>query len=252
LPGRSNAPRMDGLELSWGNGPVIVALTQAIAETRGFGRILANGSQAAAKALNKGFEYLQVVRGMEFPMHDPKFTPGYGRTYQADPTPGRHVKPGRWYIEQMGMDDEEKYNFLDTGDSDKKASFAIELAYITGTCEFIRMTGMLDTTMNYMEAVTGWPFGEQEREAASWRSLNIRQAFNVREGILPEDSVLPGRVTGNPPPDGGPNEGRQTDVQALVRNFYQAMEWDEETGKPSRASLERLGGFDDVIRDLYG
>jgi aldehyde:ferredoxin oxidoreductase len=241
----------DGLELTWGNGPAIVALTQAIVENRGFGRILANGSQAAAKTLNKGFEYLQVVRGMEFPMHDPKFTPGYARTYQTDPTPGRHVKPGLWYIQQMGMEDELKYDFKDTGEADKKASCAIELTYITGTCEFIRMTGMIDSSMKMMEAVTGWPFSEQEREAASLRSLNIRQAFNLREGILPKDSVLPARVVGNPPPVGGPNEGKVIDTQALAHNFYQAMEWDEETGKPSRASLERLGGFEDVIHDLY-
>ena len=241
----------DGLELSWGNGPVIVALTQAIAETRGFGRILANGSQAAARTLNKGFEYLQVVRGMEFPMHDPKCTPGYARTYQADPTPGRHVKPGIWYLQQFGMEDEFLSKYPGPGEADKKASCALELLYITGTCEFLRMTGMLDSTMNMVEAVTGWPFDEQVREAASLRSFNMRQAFNVREGILPKDSVLPARMVGNPPPGGGPNEGKQIDAETLARNFYQAMEWDEESGKPSRASLERLGGFEDVIQDLY-
>jgi hypothetical protein len=30
------------------------------------------------------------------------------------------------------------------------------------------------------------------------------------------------------------------------------MNWDEETGKPSRESLESLGGLDDVVQDLYG
>jgi hypothetical protein len=41
------------------------------------------------------------------------------------------------------------------------------------------------------------------------------------------------------------------DADALAHNFYKAMEWNEVTGKPSRASLERLGGFEDAIKDLY-
>jgi aldehyde:ferredoxin oxidoreductase len=241
-----------GLELKWGNGPAIVALTQAIAENKGFGKVLANGSRNAARVLKRGFEYLVEVRGMELPMHDPKFTPGYARTYQVDPTPARHVKPGIWYIQQMGMEDEQKYNYTGSGEADKKASLALELVYIAGACEFIRMTGMLDTLMKTLEAITGFPFGEAEREAASLRSLNIRQAFNLREGILPKDSVLPGRVVGNPPATEGPNEGKHVDADLLVHNFYQAIEWNLETGKPSKESLETLGGFKDVIKDLYG
>ena len=30
------------------------------------------------------------------------------------------------------------------------------------------------------------------------------------------------------------------------------MDWDAETGKPSRQSLEALGGMEDVIQNLYG
>jgi aldehyde:ferredoxin oxidoreductase len=240
----------DGIELKWGNGAAIVSLTQSIADGRGFGRILMNGSQFAARTLNKGYEYLQVVRGMELPLHDPKLFPGYARTYQVDPTPGRHVKPGLAYL-QMGMDDEVRYDYLNTGEADKKASCNIEMAYISGACEFLRIPGLLDLLMQMMEVITGWPFGEAEREAASLRSLNMRQVFNLREGILPKDSVLPGRAIGNPPFKSGLHEGRQVDASALSRNFHQVMEWDEITGKPSRKLLERLGGFDDVIQDLY-
>ena len=106
--------------------------------------------------------------------------------------------------------------------------------------------------MRLMEAVTGWNYSEQERMEASLRSLNMRQSFNLREGILPKDATIPRRVIGDPPQKTGPNEGKTVDAEALKRNFFQAMEWDLETGKPSRKSLEQLGGFDDVIRDLYG
>ena len=247
--GLLTATETDGLELKWGNGPAIVAMTQAIAENKGFGKVLANGSRAAAKALNRGFDYLVEVRGIELPMHDPKYNPGYGRTYVTDPVPGRHVKPGPWYL-TMSMPDEEKYSF--SADFDRKATLALELAYINGTCDFFKFIGNLDLAMQITEAVTGLPFGEAEREAASMRSLNIRQAFNVREGILPKDSVLPARAAGNPPPIAGPQKGRTIDIDRMIHDWYLAMEWDPESGKPSKASLERLGGFRDVIRDLYG
>ena len=52
------------------------------------------GSAGAAEKLGKGFEYLQTVKGIELPMHDPRFAPGYARTYKSDPTPARHVKGG--------------------------------------------------------------------------------------------------------------------------------------------------------------
>ncbi len=55
----------DGLELKWGNGPAIIAMTEAIAENRGFGKVLAKGSREAARVLNRGFDYLVEVRGIE-------------------------------------------------------------------------------------------------------------------------------------------------------------------------------------------
>jgi hypothetical protein len=37
-----------------------------------------------------------------------------------------------------------------------------------------------------------------------------------------------------------------------VREYFQSMEWDPETGRPSRDRLERLGGLEGLSADLYG
>jgi aldehyde:ferredoxin oxidoreductase len=71
----------EGIELTWGNAEAIVALTQAIADQTGFGKVLALGSAGAANKLGKGAQYLQTVRGIELPMHDPRYSPGFARTY---------------------------------------------------------------------------------------------------------------------------------------------------------------------------
>lgn len=241
----------DGIKLNWGNAQAIVAMTQAIADQTGFGKILALGSEGAAKKMGKGFEYLQTVKGIELPMHDPKFAPGFARTYQFDPTPGRHVKGGSG-MPQMNDKTGAKYEFSKSGARDMTATIGNEVMQVAGACMFYAFTGQRDYPSRALEAVTGWPFDPAVQKETMMRVMNMRLAFNLREGQKPSDFVLPPRSVGEPAQSQGPLSGITIDHKTLARNFFSAMEWDEETGKPSRQSLEALGGMDDVIRDLYG
>ncbi|NLN07473.1 MAG: hypothetical protein GX167_07635 [Firmicutes bacterium] len=116
---------LDGIDLTWGNGEAIVALTQKIADQEGCGAVLAHGSAYAAKKWGKGSEYLQVASGIELPMHDPRLGPGLARTYQYDPTPGRHVKGGIGLPQVFGAFPD-KYDFSNTGKMDVAATAAQE------------------------------------------------------------------------------------------------------------------------------
>ncbi len=240
----------EGLELTWGNSKDIVAATQSMADQTGFGRVLALGSSAAASKLNRGFQYLQTVRGIELPMHDPRLAPAYARTYQLDPTPARHTKGGLW-LWQAQQPAEKRYIYDDTGDADRNMTAALEFLDMAGMCQFIYFPGVFDAAMELMEAATGLTFGKEERMATVTRALHLRQAFNLREGLSFKDYVLPDRATGRPPQETGPTAGVTINNQTLADNFCEAVDWDKTTGKPSRQSLERLGGMDDVIFDLY-
>jgi aldehyde:ferredoxin oxidoreductase len=75
-------------------------------------------------------------------------------------------------------------------------------------------------------------------------------AFNLREGINPiEDFKMPGRVIGHPPVKSGPQKGVEIDLNTMVREYLQAMDWDQMTFKPSRRRLEQLG-LEDVAEVL--
>jgi aldehyde:ferredoxin oxidoreductase len=237
----------DGLELTWGNAAAIVAATQALADSTGFGAVLALGSQGAAEKLGKGHEYLQTVRGIELPMHDPRFLPGLARTYQYDPTPARHVKGG-FGFSQMGMGPE-KYQTEGSGPGDVQQTGFTEMVNCAGFCLFIVWAGGAGQVFPLVEAVTG--FDAQTVQTAAVRILTMRHAFNVREGLKPGDFQMPSRSVGKPPQETGPNAGGTVDNEALGDNFFAALGWDRATGKPSRQALEQLGGMDDVIRDLY-
>ncbi len=241
---------LDGLELSWGNGEAVVELVRKMAEREGCGAVLANGSAYAAATWGKGAEYLQTASGIELPMHDPRFAPGYARTYQYDPTPGRHVKGGLGILHQTGQI-ENKYDYTGTGDADLQNTVNQEIINCAGFCNFRDMIIPAEVIDEFISAITGLDFGPEERQATGLRILNLRQAFNLREGIRPADLTISDRAVGNPPLQAGPLEGVTIDSELLFRNFYQAAGWDLQTGKPSEAALQKLGHLDEVIKDLY-
>jgi aldehyde:ferredoxin oxidoreductase len=78
----------------------------------------------------------------------------------------------------------------------------------------------------------------------------IRQAINVQEGLRPKDFKMPGRTVGDPPLKEGPTATITVDVNTMVFEYYRAMDWDLETGKPSKKKLPELG-LEDVARELW-
>lgn len=245
--GAITAQDTGGVELTWGNGPAIVEMTQAIAENRGFGAVLALGSAGAAAKLGRGSEYLQTVRGIELPMHDPRLGPGLARTYQFDPTPARHVKGGVGLM-QLSMGPE-KYNPEGSGTGDVQATVFQELMNAAGLCMFFAYGSDASLVMPLIEAASGLDM--QKQLAAGMRILTLRHAFNLREGLIPADFILPPRSIGRPPLTEGPLAGVSVPAEALADNYFAALDWDRATGRPSLQALENLGGLEMVIQDLY-
>jgi aldehyde:ferredoxin oxidoreductase len=243
----------EGIELTWGNAEAIVALTQAIAEQKGFGKFLALGSAKAAEKIGKGHEYLQTVRGIEIPMHDPRFSPAFARTYQYDPTPGRHVKGGLG-IPDFRSPNEVKYGYGDRGTMDVGVTCNTEILNTSGFCTFSGFCMPPGTAIRLIQAVTGWDFQQEDVLKTGKRIMNMRHAFNLREGQKPTDNecALPKRCVGEPPQTEGPVKGITVDYRKLSTHFCESIGWDKETMIPTRQSLENLGGMEDVIHDLYG
>ncbi len=82
------------------------------------------------------------------------------------------------------------------------------------------------------------------------RILNLRHAFNLREGINPNERNMPGRLVGQPPQTQGPLAGKSIDADAKTAAFLAERDWDPISFKPSKEKLLQLG-LDDVAEDLY-
>ncbi len=243
---------LDGIDLRWGDGEAIVAIMEKMAKGEGVGAILANGSQYAAKYFGKGEEYLQTASGIELPMHDPRFAPGLARTYKYDPTPGRHVKGGLGSVQMIGAEERDKYDYRNTGDMDLKLTASTEVMNASSLCYFGGMFMPLEAQNEYIEAITGIKFDEETSFLTGLRILNMRHAFNVREGIRPKDLTISDRAIGRPPLKEGPLANVTIDIDLLAKNFFEKAQWDLETGKPSLEILKKLGGLEEVVNDLYG
>ena len=109
-----------------------------------------------------------------------------------------------------------------------------------GVCEFGPMTALLPM-IEYINAVTGWDLSADEYFEIGERILSLRKAFNVREGIKPDDTRLHDRAIGKNPLKQGPLKGITIDIDNLQTQFFNAVGWDIDTGGPTEAKMKELG-----------
>ena len=240
---------LDGIDLKWGNSEAIVAMAKKICDYEGIGVVLNEASRQAAKTLGKGEEYLCEASGIEIPHHCARCNPAMARTFQFDPTPGRHVKGGRGAA--LGFAPPEvKYVYEDTGEADVVGTVKAEFDNLSGFCHFAFLQGG-DTKYKYFDAVLNHEYTPQEHRKLGQRSFAIRAAFNIRDGMRRKDYTISDRNIGIPPMNGGPLDGVTIPTDKLADNFFEAMGWISETGVPTKEFLENIGGMDDVAKDFY-
>ncbi|MBU3948008.1 MAG: aldehyde ferredoxin oxidoreductase family protein [Proteobacteria bacterium] len=235
---------LDGIDLKWGNAEAVVEITQKIADQKGCGKVLAQGSAGAAKIWGKGTEYLVTFSGIEPGMHDPRLQPGVARTFQYDPTPGRHCKGGGGLSGIAPSDS--SYGQVDVG-----GTCHMEILNASGFCMFSMFASPPGSLPAYIEAVTGMHFTEQEVYQTGLRILTMRHVFNLREGLVPVDIQIPVRIMGEPPLKEGPTAGVTVDHKMMGKKFFAALGWDLKTGKPEQSALEAMEDMAEVVRDLY-
>jgi aldehyde:ferredoxin oxidoreductase len=128
-----------------------------------------------------------------------------------------------------------------------------EIFNTSGLCIFGGFSMPQDAAIRFIAAATGWDFKGEDVLQTGKRIMNMRYAFNLREGQKPTDdeNAIPHRCVGEPPLKEGPLKSVTVDHKKLAAHFSESMGWDEETLIPTRESLENLGGMEDVIRDLY-
>jgi aldehyde:ferredoxin oxidoreductase len=246
---------LDGIDVRWGNGEAALALTIKMGRGEGCGEWLRHGSARAAAHVGKGSDSFAVhVHGQEPAYHDTRFTSLMGVTYIADPTPGRHTAGtaswnetfnARFPIPNAVAPKEVTVGWKTTegkGVAQAHFSNAHQVMNGLGLCMFTNLTGGLPW-LDLVNALTGWGMNERELLAAGERIQNLRNAFNVREGLKPSEFAPHPRMLGQG--DGnlqsGPLKGVTVPLAELKDDYYRAMGWNPETGRLARSRADALG-----------
>lgn len=256
-----------GLELNWGNGHAILRLVEMIVQREGIGDTLADGVKRAAEKIGRGADRFAVhCGGVEAPMHDPKFDPGFMLSYCCEPTPGRHTIASYQYLDLQHLEGQfskakkvpplttrkERFRYDNKGDALAVDSFYKMVVDCAGACLFGTQVGGPIPLCDWMNAVTRWDLSADEYLLAGERVHLLRHAFNVREGLNPARDFRPHpRLCGEPPLAHGPGRGVTIEFDTLARSYYTAMNWDPETGRPTPERLKSLG-LHEVGEALYG
>jgi len=240
-----------GLKLGWGKSEEITKLTEMIINREGFGDILADGVKKASEKIGNGSEKFAIhAGGQEISMHDSRLDPGFAVAYQCEPTPGRHTTASYLYANLYGV----KKKFPETrrmlrrakGRESKKLNllaagiYYAQLLNGSGMCIFGSLSSSFPI-VDYLNAVTGWDLSADEYLRTGERILNIRKAFNVREGLKAEDQKLNDRAVGNPPLQKGPLKAVTIDIKNLEKEFFKIVGWSYPSGGPTPSKMKELG-----------
>jgi len=240
-----------GIEMTWGNHKSLVAMMEKMAKREGFGDVLADGVKIAAEKIGKGAgEYAIHIHGQEVPGHSPVAGLHWPATYIANATPGRHTQGSEGFSQEL-MPEYEPGSISGRGQAHRVGTRQQHVIMCTGTCLFVN--GALPSYYiieEFMRAITGWDITLDELLVAGERIENVRQAFNIREGINLLNFEVSGRILGKPPHKVGPLAGITVDADTAVREYIVAMDWDPVTARPSEKKLRELG-LDDIAQEFY-
>lgn len=238
-----------GLDLSFGNAEAIVEMTKQIADRKGFGELLGEGSYRAAEELGgDAMYYVMHVKKMELAACGVRASKGESLSHMISARGADHLRPFASVIEAFGYTEEElginekQSPFVDTGKH--WVTPFMELSMLTnllGVCLFASITLAVkgSSWTGLYNAATGSDLSFEEMMKCSERVLTLERLFNQREGFDKGDDKLPPRLTQEPAPD-GLGKGEVVKTETMLREFYGTMGWDLETGQPTIEKLKEL------------
>ena len=222
----------DGVDLRFGNEQALMACLQSIAERRGIGDLLADGSHRASQAIGHGStDWAMHVKGLEMPGYEPRSLKTMALGLAVSTRGACHNRSSAYEadfssrVDRLKSDDRRGHI---TAVGEDYSAVLDSLIW----CKFLRKAfdDMYAESAVIYEHVTGWPMTAAELEQAGERINNLKKMFNIREGWSREDDTLPPRVLTEKLPT-GMVEGvglTEDELELMIRSYYRARGWTEE------------------------
>lgn len=243
-----------GMAIKWGDGDTILKLVKMIVRQEGIGKILSKGVRQMALELGADLEAAAHVKGLEFPMHDPRAYQGAALAYAVGPRGACHLKgafysldaPGNEVGLALGITFTDKNNPAQKGALTAKILSFCELYNSFTLCQFSPLPAPMIARI--LSEITGINFKTMDLLTFGERSLNLKRAINNLLGVTRADDHLP-EIVSRALTEGA-TAGIAPDMEMMLKEFYTVSDWDWDTGKPKKEKLVELGlGY--VANDLY-
>jgi aldehyde:ferredoxin oxidoreductase len=241
----------EGLDLRFGNAEGMLKAIDLIAERKGFGNLLAEGSARLARKIgHDSINFAMQAKGLETPMHDPRMRTNMAYGYMFSPIGADHcdqstdnsisTEKGMGPYHSLGWHLPFALNEI----SPRKVGF-----YKVDMCNYIVIDSLVlcifigygpEGNAELVKAVTGWDTGIMELERIGERTLTIMRLFNLREGLSADDDMLPERFF--EPKTDGVLENMHLDrakIDQSRKYFYSLMGWDA-NGVPLPEKIDEL------------
>lgn len=241
-----------GGPLEWGDAAAAERLIHLTVRQEGLGAVLAQGAKALGR--HCGAEELAVqVNNLEVAYHDPRAASGMALVYATSPRGACHNQGDYFMVDIWHQADDAvgitSHDRFAVGEKAASVARHQDLRTVHNAlvqCVFANVS--TEVTLNLVNAATGFDYSLSELCAVGERAWNLKRAINHRLGLTRNSDKLP-KLLLQAYADGGA-AGYTIDLPTMLTAYYAARGWDDATGRPTRATLTRLG-LASVADDLW-
>ena len=233
----------NGVDLRFGDGGALLALLEMIAERKGLGDVLAEGSRRAAETLGRGSDgWAMHVKGLEMPGYEPRSLKTMALALSVSTRGACHNRSSAYEadfsnrVDRLSVDEERGRITVEGEDYSAVMDSLI-------WCKFLRKAfdDFYGESAAIYERLTGWETTPDDLKLAGERINNLKKLFNIREGWTREDDNLPPRVLQEKLQTGivkGIGLTR-SDLDMMIGGYYRARGWSEE-GLVPESKMDQL------------
>jgi aldehyde:ferredoxin oxidoreductase len=238
--GKGLLPGAAGERLRFGDAGGVIDAIHAIAERRGIGALLAEGSKRAAAAIGGGTSrWAMHVKGLELPGYEPRSLKTMALGLAVSPRGACHNRSGAYEADFSGTVDR-LHGGADRGPLVAASEDAAAVLDSLIVCKFLRkcFTDFYAESAELMAAVTGWDYTGRELRDAGARIHTLKKLFNIREGWTAADDWLPERLLNEPLTSGVARgvELSAAELREMIEGYYAARGWTVDGLVPAAAS----------------
>ncbi len=232
-----------GLELYFGNEKILPNLIQMIAEQKGIGRLLSEGSKRSSEQVGKSSDtWAMHVKGLEMPGYDPRKLKTMALALAVSTKGACHNRSSAYESDFSILSNTEN-NKLDKGIITKKSEDYSAVMDSLIWCKFVRKVfdDFYEESSEVYSSITGKECSPKQLEESGERINNLKKLFNIREGWRTSDDTLPTRVFNSPNPNdsGETNNLTREDLNTMISSYYNARGWTQK-GTITKTKIQSL------------